>query len=602
MTLILIFTDPATPTIEAPTVTTQAVSSIAQTSATGNGTILDTGGANATKRGVQLNTSTTPPLSGPPGHDFNEVGNFGAGVFTISITGLTPGQTYYYRAYAINSAGTGYGSWVSFTASSATYNITIDDIDRTADIVQGSLQIEDVINDKQNTCRFKLVDRSGHGIPANDEEIVINMNDGTKLFGGYVVDVSLSSIKQTGVVFASISCVDYSRLLDRNLVHKTYEDMTDAAIIADIVATYCGGSGITTTHVLTGVTIDQISFNYIQPSQCLRQLADLTGRNWYIDYDKDIHFFPLTTNEAPFDIDSSSNEYINLNIGKDASQIKNRVYVRGGTKLSDFTTYSELGDGEKIKFNLPDKPHDVTVEVDRGAGYVEESVGIKNVDLSGFKWYLNFQEKYLEQDSAEVVLGATDKLKITYKYDIPILVAVENTASILANGVREFAIFDTSITTTQAARERASAELTDYANNIIEGSFETHTNGFISGQYININLSDYGINDDYIVQRVIAKSQGGGKYVYKIYVASSKTMGIIRFLIELLEANKNLITLDDNEVVDELLNLTDSLLSDSLLDSVDIDSAGPYRTWCLDTGETTETRAVWSLFEWGGDS
>lgn len=602
MTLLLLFIG-ETFVIGAPTVTTQAASSIAQTTTTGNGNILDVGNADATRRGVQVNTSATAPPPAAPGHDFYEDGTFSTGAFTTSITGLTPGQTYYYRAYAKNVAGTSYGSWVSFTALSATYNVTIASIDRTADIVQGSLQIEDVINDKQNTCRLKLVDRSGNGIPANDDEIVITMNDGTKLFGGYVVDVSLSSIKQTGVVFASISCVDYSRLLDRNLVHKTYEDMTDADIISDILTTYCAGFGITAGNVVEGVTIDQISFNYLQPSQCLRRICDLTGRNWYIDYDKDIHYFPLTTATAPFDIDSSSTGYINLNLAKDASQIKNRVYVRGGTKLSDFTTHSEVGDGEMTKFVLPDKPHNVTVEINRaGAGYVEETVGIKNVDTSGYQWYLNFQEKYLEQDSGEVVLTSSDIMRVTYKYDIPILVAVENTASILANGVREFAIFDKSITTTQAARDRASAELTDYANNIIEGSFETHEPGFISGQYININLSAYDINDDYIVQRVIAKSQGAGKYIYKVSIASAKTMGIIRFLIELLEANKNLITLDDNEVVDELLSLTDSLLSDSLLDSVDIDSAGPYRTWCVDSLETTETRAVWNLFEWGGDS
>lgn len=601
MTLLLLFLDTGV-SIVAPTVTTQAASSIGQLTATGNGTIVSTGNANPTRRGIQINTVAAAPPESSPGHDFYSTGSFSAGAFTISITGLTPGQIYYYRAYATNAAGTGYGSWVSFTALSATYNVTIDSIDRTSDILQGTITIEDIINDKQNTCRFKLVDRSGNGIPANDDEISITMNDGTKLFAGYVVDVQISSVKETGVVVASIACIDYARLLDRNLVHKTYENMTDAAIISDIVTTYCTGFGITTTNVVAGVTIDQISFNYLQPSQCLRQICDLTGRSWYIDYDKDIHYFPTVTNAAPFNIDSSNNDYIGLNISKDASQIKNRVYVRGGTKLSDPTTYEEFGDGVKIKFVLPDKPHDVTIEVDRGSGYVAETLGIKNIDLSGFDWYLNFQEKYIEQDSGGAVLTTAHKVRVTYSYDIPILVAVENTASIITNGVREFAIFDKQIATTQAARDRASAELTDYANNIIEGSFETHTDGFKSGQYININLSAYGINDDYIVQRVIARSQGAGKYIYKIYIASAKTMGIIRFLIELLEANKNLITLDDNEVVDELVSLSDSLLSDSLLDSIDIDSAGPYRTWAIDSLEATQTRAVWNLFEWGGDS
>ena len=39
----------------------------------------------------------------------------GQGIFVSSITGLTPNTTYYARAYATNSAGTGYGSALTFT-------------------------------------------------------------------------------------------------------------------------------------------------------------------------------------------------------------------------------------------------------------------------------------------------------------------------------------------------------------------------------------------------------------------------------------------------------------------------------------------------------
>ena len=144
------------------------------------------------------------------------------------------------------------------------------------------------------------------------------------------------------------------------------------------------------------------------------------------------------------------------------------------------------------------------------------------------------------------------------------------------------------------------AELTDYASRIVEGSFTTKETGFRSGQYININLTEYGVNANYIVQSVRMTSLGAGVYDYEVSIASAKTMGIIRFLIELLEANKNLIELDENEVVDELFTITDSLLSDSLVDSLTIDSAGPYATWCSDSVQSAPaTRARWGLFQWG---
>jgi len=481
------------------------------------------------------------------------------------------------------------------------YNISINGVDRTADVLTKSIKIEDAINDKVNTCTFVLDDVHGTGAPGSEQEVIITDDDDTIQIGGYIIDIEYQNkVKGGGAVRYGISCVDYVRLLDRNLVHKSYLAQTDEQIIDNIVDTYCLGAGITTTNVVSGITIDKISFNYIQPSRALTKLATLSGQSWYIDYEKDIHYFPLTTNAAPFNITSSSNEYWGLSLGKDGSQIKNRVYVRGGTKLSDPTTHTQKGDGTKRIFVLPDKPHDVTVQVDHGSGFVTETMGIKNVDTSGFDWYLNFQEKYIEQDAGGAVLTTAHSLKLTYTYDIPILVAIEDTASILANGQREFVIFDKSITTTQGARDRATAELTDYSDRVVEGSFKTWTKGFRSGQYININLSDYGVNDNYMIQKVVAKGMGAGVFEYTISIASVKTLGIIKFLIGLLENNQRLVELDDNEVVDELYNVTDSLLSDSIVDSLTIDSAGPYSTWCTDSLESSPiTRARWSLFQWG---
>lgn len=475
------------------------------------------------------------------------------------------------------------------------YSITIAGTNRTDDVIARSIIIEDVINDKANTCSFTMVDRGGDGTPATDDEVIITLADDTIIFGGYIIGVRLQKQK-SGVATIKINCVDYTYILDRNLAHITYEDQTDAEIINALVNRYCAGLGVTTNNVLSGVTINSIKFNYIQLSQALRKIAELTGRNWYIDYEKDLHYFPLTTNAAPFNIDSDNNEYSDLQISKDTSQLKNRVYVRGGTKLSDPTTYSVKGDGVARQFTLPDKPHDVTLTIND----VSKTVGVKNIDTEGYDWYLNFQEKYVEQDVGGDVLTTSDTLELTYTYDIPILVAVEDTDSILENGVKEFAIFDKSIDTTQGARDRATAELTDYANDVIEGSFITHTAGFRSGQYINISLTDYDIDDDYLVQKVIARSLGGGNYYYQVYIASSKTLGIIKFLIGLLETNKNLIELDDDEVVDELFQITDELLSDSLTDNLTIDSTGPYFTWCTDSLDATPiTRARWNLFQWG---
>lgn len=98
----------------APTVTTQAASDVAATTCTGNGNITNTGGANCTRRGFcyKVGTSGDPTTADSVAYDD---GDYGTGAYTKAITGLTGGTGYRIRAYAVNSAGTGYGDTVQIT-------------------------------------------------------------------------------------------------------------------------------------------------------------------------------------------------------------------------------------------------------------------------------------------------------------------------------------------------------------------------------------------------------------------------------------------------------------------------------------------------------
>jgi len=98
--------------VDPPTVTTQAADLIEATTARGNGTITATGGENPT-RYIDWGTST--------GNYPNAVsaGVGGAGAYTAALTGLPTGTTIYCRARAVNSAGTGTGSEVTFLTKPA---------------------------------------------------------------------------------------------------------------------------------------------------------------------------------------------------------------------------------------------------------------------------------------------------------------------------------------------------------------------------------------------------------------------------------------------------------------------------------------------------
>ncbi len=102
----------ATTTAILPVITTIAPSTITSTTATSGGNITSDGGATVTARGVCWSTTQTPTIT-----NYKTTDGTGTGSFISSIAGLTAGTTYYVRAYSTNSAGTGYGTQVSFTTT-----------------------------------------------------------------------------------------------------------------------------------------------------------------------------------------------------------------------------------------------------------------------------------------------------------------------------------------------------------------------------------------------------------------------------------------------------------------------------------------------------
>ena len=97
-----------------PSLTTTAISTITDTTAVSGGTIISDGGFTITARGVCWSTGTNPTIN-----DSKTINGTGVWGFTSLITGLTANTAYYVRAYATNSAGTGYGIVRSFKTVAA---------------------------------------------------------------------------------------------------------------------------------------------------------------------------------------------------------------------------------------------------------------------------------------------------------------------------------------------------------------------------------------------------------------------------------------------------------------------------------------------------
>ena len=92
-----------------PTVVTAAVTDISPTTAVSGGSVADDGTFAVTQRGVCWSTSPDPTIANARTIDAG-----GLGTFVSTVGGLTPGTTYYLRAYATNQNGTAYGEQRTF--------------------------------------------------------------------------------------------------------------------------------------------------------------------------------------------------------------------------------------------------------------------------------------------------------------------------------------------------------------------------------------------------------------------------------------------------------------------------------------------------------
>jgi len=101
-----------------PVLTTNTVSDITSATATCGGIISNDGGASITERGVYWGLESTLTEADNKTTDGGSIGDF-----TSHLTGLQANTSYYVRAYATNSEGTGYGKTLSFTTGTTTTDI-----------------------------------------------------------------------------------------------------------------------------------------------------------------------------------------------------------------------------------------------------------------------------------------------------------------------------------------------------------------------------------------------------------------------------------------------------------------------------------------------
>jgi uncharacterized protein (TIGR02145 family) len=163
-----------------PSVLTFNVSSISETSAMVNGAVAGNGGAEITEEGVCWNDAGFPTTA-----DSRTFADIGLEDFICSLTDLTPGTMYFARAYAINSAGTGYGSRVIFVTHAVPKVPVLSTISVSAITVESALSGGEITDDVNDVVTESGICWSPNADPTTGDFKIINKN-GDRTFVTYM--------------------------------------------------------------------------------------------------------------------------------------------------------------------------------------------------------------------------------------------------------------------------------------------------------------------------------------------------------------------------------------------------------------------------------
>lgn len=467
-----------------------------------------------------------------------------------------------------------------------TLTVTLDGVSITDRIKAGSLSITDQINNRANRATFTIERAPGDAyVPALNKEIIVT-RDSEVIFAGVTVERDESLIGHATVEYR-VACSDYSHYLNRKLVTERYENQTINAIIADLLATYA--TDFTDNNVDAPITIASIAFNRITVSDCLQKLAELSNYSWYVDYDQDIHFFALNSQNAPFGLSDTAGNHVyeSLKIKRDITQLRNTVIIQGGEIPGSNRTVKYAGDGERAEFDtqykFATKP---TVTVNG----VAKTVGLDYVDDdASFQCMWSFQQKYVRFTAGNLPPAPTSpavtNVQLTGAPLFPIVVKVNDPDSVATFGVYEFQIRDENISSQDQAIARGLAELRGYASSLNEGSFETYEAGLRAGQTISIANTLLGIDEAFLIQRLQYRHYSENHDEWQAEVASLKTLGIVEVLQKLLRNEE--LTQNEQETLLTYLQYEDSLNVDDTDGMTMTAQTGPYLYGTAEWGRST---------------
>ncbi len=416
------------------------------------------------------------------------------------------------------------------------------------DIIPQTLDIEDRVEER-TPASFSVFDPNGLYDFTKGEPIEILNPAGDRVFSGLVEDSAFEVPEITPTPLPSlrihrVEATDPHQITDRIIVAEAYPQQQLRDIVLDIAATYLAPEGITVAEVsFTGLT-QAVAFPYLPATNVLDQLAELAALTipdlpiaftWWIDDDWALHFVRYDSQVAPFSLDENTmlidGNPVMIGPPKLASRnpsYRNVEIIRGARDLTDSQVERFRGDDEArtfvVGFPIAVEP---LVEVNRGAGYVAETISIRTSGTGATAWAWSPESPEVTQDSGEVALSSSDKVRVTYVGLADIIVRVSHDEEIArrlaieGSGTGRVVKVDerSGYTGRAAVFAAAAALLKKFARDGRRLTFESLVPGLKAGQLLTVNLPSYGLVDaEFLITAVGISDLGsiGSTFLYRV--------------------------------------------------------------------------------------
>ncbi len=152
-----------------------------------------------------------------------------------------------------------------------------------------------------------------------------------KVFGGTIWEINEYDNELPDQVWYDCDCIGYEELCDRLVVDNDYYQRYAQDLFEEIISKYMSYDNIIVASHLLGadnVFIPTSKFKMLTVSQCMDELCTQTGRMWWVDDYRAIHFVPVGYYTSKVNIIPGS-PISNLKIKRNKEDYVNTVWAEG---------------------------------------------------------------------------------------------------------------------------------------------------------------------------------------------------------------------------------------------------------------------------------